>query len=58
MEILTLTDRLREAVLRKELKLIEDLARQDGYKTMREHAAERVLTGDTSVRELIANCPV
>jgi general secretion pathway protein E len=32
-------------------------ARKDGYRTMKENAVERVLAGETSVREVLCVCP-
>ncbi len=58
MEILLMTDQLRDSILRKELKGMETIARQAGYRAMREHAAERVIAGETSIRELVSNCPM
>jgi len=56
MEILHVDDRLRQAVLKNDQKLLEEAARASGFKTMREHAAARVILGETTIKELVAAC--
>lgn len=56
MEILMVDDRLRQAVLKNDQKLLEEAARASGFKTMREHAVARVINGETTIKEMIAAC--
>jgi type IV pilus assembly protein PilB len=56
IEILRMTDRMREAILQREYKQLDAVAASEGFRTMFHHAAERVLAGDTSIKELVLHC--
>ena len=56
MEILLVDERLREAILKNDQNLLQGAAQASGFQTMREHAAERVINGDTTIKEMVANC--
>ena len=56
MEILTMSDAYRDAILKNDQKVLESVAKAQGFKTLRQHAAERVIAGETTIKELIANC--
>jgi len=56
MEVLMIDERLREAILKNDQKLLEAIALEIGFKTMRDHAAERIIAGETTIREMVANC--
>lgn len=58
MEVLNMSDAFRDAILKHDQKALEIAARAVGFQTMREHAAARVIAGDTTIKELIANCSV
>ncbi len=57
MEILVLKEEMADAILAKDRAKLAEIARLAGYQEIREHAAERVLAGETSVKELLARCP-
>jgi type IV pilus assembly protein PilB len=52
-ELLDLSDRIREMILaRKPTTEIKKVAREEGMRFLRESAVERVMTGDTTLREI------
>ncbi|HVB37819.1 MAG TPA: hypothetical protein VND92_04745, partial [Vicinamibacterales bacterium] len=52
-ELLDLTDRIREMILdRKPTSEIKRAAREEGMRFLRESAVEKVLNGDTTLREI------
>ncbi len=52
-ELLDMSDRIREMILeRRPASEIKKIAREEGMKTLRESAVERVLTGATTLREI------
>jgi type IV pilus assembly protein PilB len=57
MEILVLKEEMAEAILQRDRSGLARLARQAGFQEIRDHAAERVLAGETSVKEMLARCP-
>ncbi len=57
MEILTMNEALKDAVLFKDQKGILPAALKGGFLSMRDHAIERVIEGHTSIQELLVNCP-
>lgn len=57
MEILLLTPKLYEAILNQEKHNLEKIALEEGFKTMHDHAVERILLGETTVSEMLVSCP-
>jgi type IV pilus assembly protein PilB len=57
IEILTLNEALYDAILRKDRTNLPAIAKASGFKNMLDHARERVLAGETTVTEMMANCP-
>jgi type IV pilus assembly protein PilB len=56
LEILQMNDAIRDGMLQHEYKNLDAIARASGYETMKQHAAKRVLAGDTTVEEMILHC--
>lgn len=57
MEILPFSERLQEAIAKGDRTGLKKIAADEGFKTMREHAIERVKDGDVSLKELLAHFP-
>lgn len=57
MEVLMVDDSMRDSILKHDEPMLAKLAVAKGFRTMKQHAATRVIAGDTSLKELLANCP-
>jgi type II secretory ATPase GspE/PulE/Tfp pilus assembly ATPase PilB-like protein len=54
LELLLLSEELRDLILRRDYKQLGEAARSRGFRTLREHAVEKVLAGETSIKELVS----
>ncbi len=57
MEILLVNEEIGDAIIKKDRALIAELAKKSGFKTIFEHASQRVINGETSLDEILAQCP-
>lgn len=53
MEILQVSETLREAILKREHKRLKEMAVAEGFQTLLEHATKRVIAGETSLKEFL-----
>ena len=57
IEILETNADIRDAIMRQDKKMINKLVRAAGFQSMMEHAIEKVLQGETTIKEMLARVP-